>query len=332
MNKWIYFSIFILSFCIGAIIWYLTSYTVSINRSSVTKKLKKSGVLLYVNDYPITVQDLDWEYSLLTKEIFTSEELLPMPDINQNFDELLEPLKEKLLADILSRKILYFAIKQDKTFNIEDSSLYQECISQWQLIIKEVAFFTTIDSQQRLKSRLCEKSVIEKYAAEKIYKDIKINDKEISEYYTEHIKEFTKPEQVIIRQIVLATEQDMRNLKKQYIINVNNFAEFAMKYSITPEAKKGGILGPFSKGEFPEIFDIAFQLRKGEIRYGIKSNYGFHIMMLERKIPSRTLTLQESSPIIINKLIQKYKEERYKQWLNQSLNLVKIRFYSEPFH
>ena len=113
---------------------------------------------------------------------------------------------------------------------------------------------------------------------------------EVERYYTENLKKFEQPERVKIRQIVLPSEREAKRVRGK--IKSNNFEELARKYSITPESEKGGLLGPFSKGQMPRVFDVAFSMRLGEVRGILKSTYGFHIIKIEEKMKPRKLSLK----------------------------------------
>jgi len=65
-------------------------------------------------------------------------------------------------------------------------------------------------------------------------------------------------------------------------VTAKNFAEFAQKYSQDPGSKdNGGDLGWFGKGKMiPEFEKTAFSLGKGKISEPVKTNYGYHLILL----------------------------------------------------
>ncbi|MCL5410941.1 MAG: peptidylprolyl isomerase [Patescibacteria group bacterium] len=64
-----------------------------------------------------------------------------------------------------------------------------------------------------------------------------------------------------------------------------NFAEAAKKYSEdTGSADQGGSLEPFAAGEMvPEFSDAAFATKVGEISEPVRSEFGWHIIKVEKK-------------------------------------------------
>lgn len=64
----------------------------------------------------------------------------------------------------------------------------------------------------------------------------------------------------------------------------DNFAEYAEKYSEGPSAVNGGSLGWFSRGMMVENFEnAAFDTEVGEIAGPIKTQFGYHLILVEDK-------------------------------------------------
>lgn len=282
------------------------------------------GTIVVIDGKPVSSEELDFEYSLLTKGVFDSEELDPIPDLGSGFEKEIAPLKEKLLSSIIERKVLFQYVKRDKSFDLEDPALFTECLQEWQENLREAPdAITDPADKERLKERLCEQSIIMQYLHQRIFSKIEIKDSEISDYYKSRNKEFHYPARVTIRQIVLATEKEATTVRAG--LTRSNFAERAKQFSITPEAEKGGLLGPFAQGEMPGLFEVAFTMSPGSI-YGIlKSTYGFHLIMLEKKLPKQDLSLAEASPRIRAILTKKKQEEEYQKWLEMALNTINVK-------
>jgi len=73
------------------------------------------------------------------------------------------------------------------------------------------------------------------------------------------------------------------NIQKE--VNLTNFAEFAQNYSDCPSSAQGGDLSWFGKGQMvPEFEEAAFNLEEGEISEPVKTQFGWHlIILLEKK-------------------------------------------------
>jgi peptidyl-prolyl cis-trans isomerase SurA len=100
------------------------------------------------------------------------------------------------------------------------------------------------------------------------------------------------------------------------------FADYAKKYSEDKEtAAYGGDLGVFFYSQLDQnMLDIINKLKEGEISfpkridYG-KENYGYHIVLVKKKIPQHVATLETDYPEI-KKLADQFKKQRlYDAWI-----------------
>jgi len=281
------------------------------------------GILVEVAGTPISSEDLEWEYSLHTRGVSKSEELTPIPDLGVRFDKELAPLKQKLMAGLIERKMLFNMVQQDKSFGYTEPGRYTNCLSEWQeTTTAEPALYAKHSDKERLKARMCERSIVDQYMEQKLFAKLKALDAEVEEYYKNHSAEFKFPPQVTIRHIMLSTEKEAKEVRGK--VTRQNFEEIARTASIAPEGEKGGRLGPFAKGEYPSHFNIAFEMQPGQITDILKSTYGFHIIMLVSKTPKSTQSLEQASAKIRSILERKKREEEYKKWVELALHTVPI--------
>jgi peptidyl-prolyl cis-trans isomerase C len=157
---------------------------------------------------------------------------------------------------------------------------------------------------------------------ERLFTKIRITDQEITEYFKNHQNEFKLPERVEIRQILLGDESDAKKVRAQ--TTAHNFAEMARQHSLSAEAERGGLLGPFPKGGMPAVFEYAFHMHKGQVSEILKSNYGYHIIMLLEKYPKKDLSLDEARPRIIALLKKKHEEQEYRKWVDRALAAISV--------
>jgi len=316
---------YIVCFILGGYVWKVFNTGHMLSEYGIRERvLGEHEAIVHIGNVSLTVEDVQWEYDQHTEGVTGGDQLTFIPEVGGRLHEYLSPLKERLAKGLIERKLLLEMIKRDDSFDATDPALFQECVQEWQeLIGSDPKKFGGQMDQERLKSRLCESALIKKYVEKRIYNRIQVGDKEIVDYFNKHASEFNQPQKVVIRQVVLATEEDAKKVRHK--INVNNFSSLAKQYSIAPEAEDGGILGPFFQLEMPRVFDIAFSMRRGDISDVLKSNYGFHIIMLEKKIPTEKLSLVEARPQIEKKIIKQKREEEYQKWVELALNTVPVK-------
>jgi peptidyl-prolyl cis-trans isomerase C len=171
--------------------------------------------------------------------------------------------------------------------------------------------------------------LINKLIQQEVGANILVSEEEARVYYQAHLEEFKRPERVRVRQIMMETDWEAEEVRRE-IKRGGDFAKLAEAKSLSPDGARGGDLGYFSRGQMPPEFDeVAFSLKKGEISRVFKSSYGYHIFKLEDKQPARLLSFEEAREEIIEKLTTQKRDKAIASWL---LNLRrKARIQINPY-
>lgn len=120
----------------------------------------------------------------------------------------------------------------------------------------------------------------------------------------------TKAEQVHARHILVASEEEARNILAQ-LQSGADFAALARQYSLDPSTKdSGGDLGFFPRGTLvvPEVEEAAFSLPVGQISDVIHSAMGYHIVQVLERVQDMPLT-EESW--------QALREATFRRWVSE---------------
>ena len=166
--KYLYGSLALLFFGFGVYFWKIMNTGIYIPDSSDIEysRLSANNNLLVVGKELVTYEDVEWEYGLLTHGLVEDEDLTAIPSL-YNQEEQLKPLRERLVADLIERKLLFKFIEQDSDFKITDPARFTDCVGEWQKTLGQNAdFFVSPKDKERLKSRLCERDIILQYLEE----------------------------------------------------------------------------------------------------------------------------------------------------------------------
>ncbi|MFQ5688379.1 MAG: peptidylprolyl isomerase [Candidatus Scalindua sp.] len=149
--------------------------------------------------------------------------------------------------------------------------------------------------------------------AEKIIQQtIKVTDEELREAYEEQLGE-----KILARQIVLRTLRDAeRNLER---INAGaDFEALAKKESIDRNsASRGGKMRPF--GPKGTIGKAVANLKNGEVSEIIKTDSGYHIIKIEKRLPRSMKKFSEVKEDLVKLVTAQKVQTRISPWL---LNLT----------
>lgn len=138
------------------------------------------------------------------------------------------------------------------------------------------------------------------------------NQKKVEAYYNSHATEFAEPEQVRARHILIKVDEKRTDADAKKAIEAlranatkDNFATLAMQNSEDDGTKtQGGDLNYFARGQMVDAFDkVAFDLKTGEISAPLKTEFGYHLIIVEDKKPAKKMDLKEAEPRIARKMI-----------------------------
>jgi peptidyl-prolyl cis-trans isomerase C len=167
------------------------------------------------------------------------------------------------------------------------------------------------------REELKESLIMEKLLDQAVYSRASVTDEEVTAYFEANRDHFDRPTQVRARQIVVAEEAEGQNVLA-LLRQGQDFAEVAAKYSLSPDAQQGGDLGFFGRGEMPPEFDeIVFDLPVQRLSDLVKSEYGYHIFMVEEKRKASRLSKKDATSEILSILEGRKKEEVYLGWLQE---------------
>ena len=155
---------------------------------------------------------------------------------------------------------------------------------------------------------------------------ITIPNDEVKKYYEAHPQEFTRPEQVVLSEILLSTEgkspeeiaavqkkaEDLRNR----VIRGDDFNEIAKRYSEGSTAKDGGDLGTFKRGEMaPQLEEVVFKMDKGQITDVIQTKPGFEILKVDNHYLAGLQPMDKVENEIMNRLYMEKMQPQMRDYL-----------------
>lgn len=151
-------------------------------------------------------------------------------------------------------------------------------------------------------------------------------------YYHLHPEKFVKNEKRKISHILVTVNEEYKEntlqmareridaIYQTLLQKPKKFVDLALKHSECPTAMHKGLIGEVYRGTlYPELDEVAFSLKKGEISQVVQSEMGFHILRCEAITPKQTMGASEAMPKVIAFLEEKQRNNCKKYWLAQQL-------------
>ena len=243
----------------------------------------KKDVAATVNGKPITIEDYEREYKMQAQQAMAQygEDFLMQksPDGKQTMGEI---MRQNTL-DNLVRFEIYKQDAEEKGIKITDKDVdaeYKKMVDMYggeeklQDALKENNL-TADQMREYMKTNL----LMQQYQ-QKMLKELEPTEEELKKHYEGHKDEFKTAE---ASHILVKTKEEAEAIKKE-LDGGADFAKLAKEKSLdTGSAQNGGSLGQFSPGQMVKEFDEkVFSMKPGEISDPVKTQFGFHIIKLEK--------------------------------------------------
>lgn len=152
-----------------------------------------------------------------------------------------------------------------------------------------------------------------------------LSDAEIEAYYEAHLPEFQVSETVTVRQILVDTLNEARDLKRRLYRDSRAFETLAGTRSKGPEAEVGGYMGSFERGQLPqELEEEAFALAPGGTSQPIQTSLGYHVLRVDSRQPARELSLEEARGWIRERLSRERADAAVRAFVAGLLSRAKV--------
>lgn len=144
------------------------------------------------------------------------------------------------------------------------------------------------------------------------------NDDDVRAYYDTHPGEFRSGEEVHVRQILVHDEALADDIVDK-LRHGASFEQMSSRYSLAPNAKKGGDIGYVSRGELPKMFeDEIFNVKPGSVSGPIRTESSFHIFRVDERRPPGVIDLPTATPVVREKLRDEAIRQRVAQLVAKS--------------
>ncbi|MFZ6645459.1 peptidylprolyl isomerase [Undibacterium sp. TJN25] len=228
------------------------------------------------------------------------------------------PISEKRLDQIMQQQ----AVQQGMPDNAETRKLVIDNLAM-QLLVAQEATTKGLDKTPEVQEQIemTKQSILANAFVQDYIKNTKPTDEAIKAEYDKVAAQSGK--QYEARHILVKTEDEAKDIIAKLKKDPKQFEALAKAKSMDPGSKdKGGDLGWFDpRGMVPEFSAAVAKLEKGKFtEEPIKSQFGFHVIMLEDSRPEPVPSLEEVKP----KIAQQLQQQNLKKLLDDLKAKAKI--------
>lgn len=240
------------------------------------------------------------------------------------FDELAANGGEQALTNLINQELVNQEAAK-KNITVTDADIDAEIESYQTQFGSEEALNQALVQYGMTMDDLRKQVVMELKLTKLLEPQIKVTDDQIKETFESYKDSFNTPEQVRASVILVATEQEAKDVVKQ-LDEGADFAELAKSKSLDPATKEqGGDTDFFARGEKEEaVEEAAFKLAKGEVSEPVKTSEGYQVIKVTDKKEAHEATLEEKKEEIRKGLISQQVSSMSGTWLEDVRSKAKI--------
>ena len=290
------------------------------NELNSVEQTMGSTVVAEIGGHKITVTDLrkemkfvEGQFRIGDRKSLTSEELLVLKT-----NALNRIIRDTILVEEAARNNIQLSRDEYELALLEAKDGYQEESFHSLLSIERIS---VEEWENKFKNNL----LIKKLINAKGSSIVPLSEGQLRRYYEDHPEKFQKGEQVRFFHIMVGTEDEARDIRRQLKSGRKKFSMLAQEYSLSPEGAKGGDLGYFEAGELPVEFAGIFKLKGNQISEVIHTPRGYHIFKVIDKKAVRKMGFEESSKVIQGRLLHEAQDKVFQEWLVKLKNKADIK-------
>jgi foldase protein PrsA len=169
-------------------------------------------------------------------------------------------------------------------------------------------------TDKQVRSRLKAKLLSDKIK-KAVFAKVKVTDADVQAYYNAHKADYTAPESREVRHILVKTRAKAESLYEQ-VKGGADFAKLARKNSLdTGTKEQGGKYTAYRGRSVPPFDKFVFAAKTGELSHPIKTEYGWHVILVLSDIKPESITpLAKVRDSIRTTLLQQRQKRALDAW------------------
>ncbi|MDD5350276.1 MAG: peptidyl-prolyl cis-trans isomerase [Chthoniobacteraceae bacterium] len=253
---------------------------------------------------------------------------------------LADKIKETRLAainDLIDRQLVLQDFQKNK-FNIPEYAVddHVNTIIREEFQGDRLAFIRTLQAQgytlQRFRKVETDKMIVQAMRQRAVKTEPILSPSKVERYYRDHQAEYSTPEQIKLRMIVLHKDSiDAKNVAKEISKKVRDGAEFgqmAQMYSEDASKETGGDWGWIERNTLNETLSKpAFALKAGRVSDIVELGANYYLLYVEARKNAETKPLATVRDDVEKKVLQSERQALQDKWIAGLRSKAYIRIF-----
>jgi|LauGreDrversion4_2_1035121.scaffolds.fasta_scaffold04536_9 parvulin-like peptidyl-prolyl isomerase len=328
------------SFVMITFLTFATTGEADVPAQGKTSAPQNSGstVLAVVGQHSITVDELNQQ--------------LNRPDLRAAVDALkdqpaeLEKLKGSVLTTMIDKELLLKAAKSSPSYKPAEITKEVDTIIQEQggREVVEPILKSYGTSWDDFVADMNDRLAIEKFIEKDLLANITVSDDQLKAAFAANPNLYAEPETVTARHILVLVKPDapaseqqkaldkIKSIKQRASAPGADFGKIAAETSDDTASKvDGGNLGTFQRGMMvPEFEKAAFELKVGEVSEPVKTQYGYHLIKVEKHQESQAPTFEKAKDKVRYQVMAGVHDKTLQEKLAQLRSATKVELKTSP--
>ncbi|MBC8001774.1 MAG: peptidylprolyl isomerase [Opitutaceae bacterium] len=198
-------------------------------------------------------------------------------------------------------------------------------------------------TREQFAKQVIEQATCEMVIERELKGNITVSDSEVKKFFDENPARFEEPERVRASHILFSTldletkqplsaeekkvKETLAGQVRQRALNGEDFSALVREYSEDPGAKNNAGEYTFARGQMVKPFETAaFSLQTNQVSDVVESPFGYHIIKLTEKIPSKKLDLDAVKTNIREGLIQRDLQQQLPGYFQKLMKAADVEF------
>jgi peptidyl-prolyl cis-trans isomerase SurA len=283
---------------------------------------------------------------IMTKTDLEARQIAALRQSGQQIDAKTNDAQLKQMLDKVTPQVLVSAIDEMLLVQRGRELGYKMDDAQFQSVLDNIRKDNKIETDEQFQAALKSENmtladlrrtlerqmIVSRVQQNEVLSRIAVNETEARKYYDAHKNEFTTPQSITLREILINVPGDGKTVNvgldeqardkadkiRQRAVGGESFEKLAADNSDAPSRTNAGLIGPLSLSDLsPDVQKLLQGLKAGDITPVIRTPRGYQMLKLESMSAAQTKPFEEAREEISNRVFTDKRQVEFDKYLQK---------------